>query len=127
MHNKRYRRENDNSFGRRWTGQGGKSITYDYILKNPLVVSGGERSFIYLSIRHARGAYTSRRIIQHKCSRELRIIGGRRPFSLINRKEEEKGSLIGEAAACYFWEKKLLFSVEYHIIYIGLISCCALP
>jgi len=43
-----------------------------------------------------RGAYTSRRIIRHKCSRELTIICGHRPFSLTSRKEEEKEALLGK-------------------------------
>jgi hypothetical protein len=74
-----------------------------------------------------RGAYTSRRIIQHKCSRELTIIGGHMPFSLINRKEEEKEALLGKKPPVFLGKKMLPFTVENHVIYIGLISCCSLP
>jgi hypothetical protein len=83
-----------------------------------------------------RGAYTSRRITQHKYSRELTIICGHRPFSLTSRKEEEKEALLGKKPPASSAKrsqpktspkKKILFTVENHVIYIGLISCCSLP
>ena len=65
-----------------------------------------------------RGAYTSRRIIQHKCPGELTIIGGHMPFSLINRKQEENEALfVGEEIACLFGKKEAL-SNESHVMYI---------